>query len=75
MQEVQGIDASNIKELASEGVVTAEVIKNAMFYAADETNAKFETMPKNLRASVAIFPKYRIDGISNCFEQDERFCK
>lgn len=46
LQEVQGIDASNIKELASEGVVTAEVIKNAMFYAADETNAKFETMPK-----------------------------
>lgn len=48
LQEVQGIDASNIKELASEGVVTAEVIKNAMFYAADETNAKFETMPKTL---------------------------
>lgn len=46
LQEVQGIDASNIKELVSEGVVTAEVIKNAMFYAADETNAKFETMPK-----------------------------
>lgn len=46
LQEVQGIDASNIKELASEGVITAEVIKNAMFYAADETNAKFETMPK-----------------------------
>lgn len=46
LQEVQGIDASNIKELASEGIITAEVIKNAMFYAADETNAKFETMPK-----------------------------
>lgn len=46
LQEVQGIDASNIKELASEGIITAEVIKNAMFYASDETNAKFETMPK-----------------------------
>lgn len=46
LQEVQGIDASNIKELASEGVITADVIKNAMFYAADETNAKFESMPK-----------------------------
>lgn len=45
LQEVQGIDASNIKELASEGVITADVIKNAMFYAADETNAKFESMP------------------------------
>lgn len=45
LEEVQGIDASNIKELASEGMITADVIKNAMFYAADETNAKFETMP------------------------------
>ncbi|WP_253292740.1 tape measure protein [Intestinimonas sp. MSJ-38] len=44
-EEVQGIDASNIKELASEGKITADVIKNAMFYAADETNAKFESMP------------------------------
>lgn len=46
LQEVQGIDASNIKELASEGVITADVIKNAMFYTADETNTKFKSMPK-----------------------------
>lgn len=45
LEEVQNIDASNIKELASEGVITADVIKNSMFYAADEINAKFETMP------------------------------
>lgn len=45
LEEVQGIDASNIKELASEGVITAEIIKNSMFYAADEINAKFESMP------------------------------
>ncbi len=45
MEEVQGIDASNIKELASEGIITADVIKNSMFYAADEINAKFESMP------------------------------
>lgn len=45
LEEVQGIDASNIKELASEGIITADVIKNSMFYAADEINAKFESMP------------------------------
>lgn len=45
LEEVQNIDASNIKELASEGVITADVVKNAMFYAADEINAKFEQMP------------------------------
>ena len=45
LEEVQGIDAGNIKELASEGIITADVIKNAMFYASDEINAKFESMP------------------------------
>lgn len=45
LEEVQGIDASNIKELASEGIITADVIKNSMFYAADEINAKFESTP------------------------------
>lgn len=45
LEEVQGVDASNIKELASEGVITAEIIKNSMFYAADEINAKFDSMP------------------------------
>lgn len=45
LEEVQGVDASNIKELASEGVITAEIIKNSMFYAADEINTKFDSMP------------------------------
>lgn len=45
LEEVQGVDASNIKELASEGQITADIIKNAMFYAADDINAKFESMP------------------------------
>lgn len=44
LEEVMNIDASNIKKLASEGVITAEIIKNAMFYAAAETNAAFESM-------------------------------
>lgn len=34
-----------IKDLASEGLITSEVVKNAMFSAADEINAKFEQMP------------------------------
>lgn len=45
LEEAMNIDASNIKELASEGVITAEIIKNAMFYAAEETNKAFESMP------------------------------
>ena len=39
------VDVGTMRELASEGKITAQVVKNAMFAAADETNAKFEQMP------------------------------
>ena len=45
LEEAMNIDASNIKKLASEGVITADIIKKAMFYAAEETNAAFNKMP------------------------------
>lgn len=45
LEEVEGVDASNIKELASEGKLTADVIKNAMFYASDSINEQFNAMP------------------------------
>ncbi len=40
-----GKSKGELKELSSEGLITADVIKNAMFAAADETNARFEKMP------------------------------
>lgn len=45
LEEVQNIDASNIKKLASEGVLTADVIKNAMFYASKDIEEDFKSMP------------------------------
>lgn len=40
------VPIGQIRELASEGQITADIVKNAMFAAADETNAKFASMPK-----------------------------
>lgn len=40
-----GVNVGTMRELASEGAITAEVVKNALFAAAEETNAKFEQMP------------------------------
>ena len=40
-----GKTKGELKELSSEGLITADIIKNAMFAAADETNARFEKMP------------------------------
>lgn len=43
--DYMGVSTGVMREMASEGAITAEVVKNAMFAAAEETNAKFEQMP------------------------------
>lgn len=40
-----GVSTGEMRNLASEGLVTADVVKNAIFSAAEETNAKFAQMP------------------------------
>lgn len=41
----QDITTGELRQIASEGKITAEVVKAAMFAAADETNAAFESIP------------------------------
>ena len=40
-----GVTIGELRELASEGQVTAQVVKAALFAAAEETNAAFEAVP------------------------------
>lgn len=40
------VPKGQLKDMAAEGQITAEIVKAAMFAAADDTNAKFESMPK-----------------------------
>lgn len=40
-----GVSKGELKELSSEGAITADIIKNAMFNASDDINSKFKTMP------------------------------
>lgn len=43
--DYMGITTGELREMASEGAVTADVVKNAILGAAEETNAAFEQMP------------------------------
>lgn len=43
--EYMGVTTGEMRELASQGAVTAEVVKNAMLGAAEETDAAFERLP------------------------------
>lgn len=49
------VPKGQLKDMAAEGEITAEIVKNAMFAAADETNAKFESMPKTFNQIWASF--------------------
>ena len=75
IESYMGIAEGSIKQYAQEGAITAEVVKNALFAAADETNAKFESMPMTWgqiwtsmqnRALTALGPVLtKLNGIAN----------
>lgn len=75
IESYMGIAEGSIKQYAQEGAITAEVVKNALFAAADETNAKFESMPMTWgqiwtsmqnRALTALDPILtKLNGIAN----------
>lgn len=44
--EYMGVPKGQLKDMAGEGKITAATVKAAMFACADETNAKFESIPK-----------------------------
>lgn len=48
-----GKSTAELREMSSEGLLTSDVIKNALFASADETNRKFEQMPKTFSQVMA----------------------
>ena len=45
IESYMGVAEGSIKQYAEQGLITSEVVKNALFSVADETNSKFESMP------------------------------
>lgn len=43
--DYMNVPKGQLKDMAAEGMITAEIVKNAMFAAAEETNRQFESMP------------------------------
>ena len=46
--EYLDVDVGKIREMAQEGLITADVFKNAMFASAESVNQQFENMPMTL---------------------------
>lgn len=45
IEKYLGISRTQLKKMASDGQITADVVKNAMFAAAEDINAMFDSMP------------------------------
>ena len=45
VEDLSGNVEKYLKDIASEGIISAEMVKAALFYAAEETNENFESMP------------------------------
>lgn len=76
-----GKTKGELKEMSSEGLITADIIKNALFTAADDINAKYEEMPKtfgdamnNIKNTASRYLQPVADKISEMLNS-ERFNK
>lgn len=58
-----GVSIGELRDLGSQGALTAEVVKNAMFAAADETNVKFAEMPMTWSQVFTTFGNYAIQAL------------
>lgn len=72
------VSIGDIREMASEGQLTAEVVKNAMLSATDDINAEFEAMPMTLsqaftmgRNSIQNALRGSFEGWSDFMNSDE----
>lgn len=63
------VPQEKLEDMAAEGLITAGIVKAAMFAAADETNAKFEQMPKTFSQIWNSFQNTALIAFQPVFQQ------
>lgn len=64
-----GVSIGELRELASEGQVTANVVKAALFSAAEETNAAFEAVPLTFSQAWIMAKNAALDSLRPALER------
>ena len=64
-----GKSKGELKELSSQGVITADIIKNAMFASANDIEEKFGKMPKTFSDYFTILKNKALEAFSPVFEK------
>ena len=68
-----GVSIGELRELASEGQVTANVVKAALFSAAEETNAAFEAVPLTFSQAWSMAKNAALDSLRPALERLSEF--
>lgn len=68
-----GKSKGQLKEMSSEGTITADIMKKALFNAADEINGKFASLPKTFKQQMTIARNYAEKGLKPVAEKFGKF--
>ena len=69
LQEHLGVGAAKLKEMSSEGLITADVIKGAMFGMGEEINTMFEQMPMTFADAGTQIKNHAIKALEGVMEK------
>ncbi len=67
--EQMNVSMGELKELSSEGEITADIIKSALFNSAQEINKQFENMPITFAESVNKMRNYFVEEMAPTFKR------
>ena len=71
--EYMGVTIGEMRELASEGQITADVVKAAIFSAAEETNAAFESVPMTFSQAMTMVKNEGLNALRPVLEELNAF--
>jgi tape measure domain-containing protein len=69
MAEFSGKSMTEMKAMAAEGAITADVIKGAMFAASDEINERFQAMPRTFSEISSTFQNFALQAAGPAMEK------
>ncbi|MFJ7663941.1 tape measure protein [Lysinibacillus sp. NPDC097162] len=68
-----GKSTSELKQMSSDGEITADIIKNALFNAADEIEDKFSKTPITFSDAMTVFKNYAQNAFEPIFKRFSEF--
>lgn len=71
--QYMGVTIGEMRELASEGQITAEIVKAAVFSAAEETNAAFESVPMTFSQAMTMVKNEGLNALRPVLEELNAF--